>query len=221
MTAATLIVIAKQPVPGRVKTRLCPPCSPRQAAAIAEAALRDTLAAVAATPAERRVVALDGVPGPWLAPGFEVVPQVAGGLGERLEAAFAGCDGPAFLVAMDTPQVTPVLLTRALTALAAPGVDAVLGPTPDAGYWGVGFAGRAPGAFHGVPMSSPHTLAAQIARLDALGLATRMLPPLEDVDSFDDARRVASAAPETRFAAAVRESGHAADSQQAVPEAAA
>ncbi|CAM5579726.1 hypothetical protein SVIOM342S_07620 [Streptomyces violaceorubidus] len=95
MTATTtLLVIAKQPRPGRVKTRLTPPFTPAEAAALAEAALADTLGAVAATPARRRVLVLDGDPGPWLPPGFDVVPQGAGGLDARLADAFAGCAGP-------------------------------------------------------------------------------------------------------------------------------
>src|SRR4029453_10639579 len=89
LVSATLIVIAKAPVPGRVKTRLCPPCTPAQAAALAEASLRDTLAAAARCGASRRVVALDGAPGSWLPDGFEVIPQRGSGLAERLSAAFA------------------------------------------------------------------------------------------------------------------------------------
>lgn len=99
----TLLVIAKEPRPGRVKTRLTPPFTPREAATLAEATLVDTLRTVAATPARRRVLVLDGAPGPWLPPGFDVVPQCAGGLDERLAAAFAGCDGPALLIGMDHP----------------------------------------------------------------------------------------------------------------------
>src|SRR5437762_2879352 len=76
MTVA-LAVIAKAPQPGRVKTRLCPPCTPLQAAALARAALADTLAAVRATPAPRRVLVLDGV---WAAGGLEVVAQRGDGL---------------------------------------------------------------------------------------------------------------------------------------------
>ena len=91
----TLIVIAKEPVPGRAKTRLCPPCTPDEAAALAEAALRDTFTAVAAAPAPRRVVVLDGRPGPWLPEGFEVIPQRAGGLAERLAGAFDDVGAPA------------------------------------------------------------------------------------------------------------------------------
>src|SRR6201997_2625355 len=103
----TLLVIAKQPLPGRVKTRLAPPCTHEQAAALAEAALAATLHTVLPVPAARRVLVLDGEPGPWLPPGFDVVPQCGGPLDERLAAAFAGADGPALLIGMDTPQITP------------------------------------------------------------------------------------------------------------------
>ena len=64
--------MAKEPVPGRVKTRLVPPCTPRQAAALAEAALADTLHTVLAAPARRRVLVLEGEPGPWLPAGFDM-----------------------------------------------------------------------------------------------------------------------------------------------------
>jgi glycosyltransferase A (GT-A) superfamily protein (DUF2064 family) len=107
----TLLVIAKPPLPGRVKTRLVPPCTPRQAAALAEAALADTLQAALAVPARRRVLVLDGEPGPWLPPGFDIIPQCGGGLDERLAGAFAAAHGPALLIGMDTPQLTPRLLT--------------------------------------------------------------------------------------------------------------
>ncbi len=221
MIDATLLVIAKAPLAGRVKTRLCPPCTPTQAAAIAEAALRDTLAAVTATPVKRRVVVLDGEPPGWLSDGFELEAQRGEGLAERLAAAFQPRGGPAFLVAMDTPQVTSALLTDAVRRLTEGGVDAVMGPTPDGGYWGIGLRRPAPQVFAGVPMSIPGTLAAQSARLAEIGLSSQTLATLEDVDTIEDARRVAAAAPTTRFAAALRESGHAADGQQPVPEAAA
>jgi uncharacterized protein len=201
MTA--LIVIAKAPVPGRSKTRLTPPLSPAQAAEVAEAALRDTLAAVAAAPAPRRVVALDGEPDGWLPEGFEVVPQPGGGLGDRLAAAFAAVGGPAFLVGMDTPQLTAALLDDAIARLGAPGIDAVLGLADDGGYWGIGLRTADPQVFAGVPMSAQDTGAAQRARLDELGLRTAELPPLRDVDTIEDARAVAAQAPGTRFAAAV------------------
>src|SRR5215213_8649771 len=89
-----VLVVAKAPEPGRSKTRLCPPCSPQEAAAIAEAALADTLEAVAACGVDRRVLALDGPPGPWLPPGFEVIPQVSGSLDVRLCEAWMTAGGP-------------------------------------------------------------------------------------------------------------------------------
>ena len=113
-SATTLLVIAKQPVPGRVKTRLVPPCTHEQAAALAEAALADTLHTVLMAPARRRVLVLEGEPGPWLPAGFDVVPQCGGPLDERLAGAFAAVRGPALLIGMDTPQVTPGLLDRGL-----------------------------------------------------------------------------------------------------------
>ncbi|MGI8595674.1 MAG: TIGR04282 family arsenosugar biosynthesis glycosyltransferase [Thermoleophilaceae bacterium] len=199
----TLLVIAKEPRPGLSKTRLSPPCTPEEAAGLAEAALRDTLEAVAAVPAARRVLVLEGRPGPWLPGGYEVVPQRAGGLDERLAGAFATADGPAFLVGMDTPQVTPSLIGACVSILARPGVDAVLGRAPDGGYWAIGLMRPDERAFRGVPMSVETTGEAQRARLEELGLRTEELPVLRDVDFFADARAVASEAPGSRFARAV------------------
>ena len=199
MTPA-LIVIAKAPVAGRSKTRLCPPCTPQQAAALAEAALCDTLDALLAAPiAARRVLVLDGAAGSWLPPGLEVVAQRGDGLAERLANAFADVGGPAFLVGMDTPQLTPALLARGLHAL--DGDDAALGRAPDGGYWGIGLRRADRAVFEGVPMSSSRTGAVQAARLRTLGLRTARLPRLRDVDTISDACTVATGAPHTRFAA--------------------
>ncbi|WP_369386888.1 DUF2064 domain-containing protein [Streptomyces sp. CG1] len=192
----TLLVIAKEPLPGRVKTRLTPPFTPGQAALLAEAALCDTLHAVAATPASRRVLVLDGAPGPWLPPGFEVLPQCAGGLDERLADAFAHCSGPALLIGMDTPQVTPELLTVDFA-----GCDAYLGPAEDGGFWALGLAEPDPALLRGVPMSTPETGAVQRERLLAAGLRVRELPRLRDVDTAADAHAVAALVPHGRFAA--------------------
>jgi uncharacterized protein len=195
----TLLVIAKEPVPGRVKTRLTPPYTPRQAAAIAESALADTLDTVVRTPAERRVLALDGRPGTWLPPGIEVRPQRGGGLDERLAGAFAEAAGPAVLIGMDTPQVTTDMLAEAVKLL--DDNDAVFGPAADGGFWLLGLRAPGPGMLLGVPMSRPDTGAHQLERLRGLRVAT--LETLIDVDTADDAAEVAAQAPWTRFAAAV------------------
>src|SRR3954447_19366715 len=157
-----LLVIAKEPVPGTVKTRLCPPCTPEQAADLARAALRDTLAAVAKSRrAGRRVLVLEGAVGPWLPAGFEVIPQRGVGLAERLAAAFADVGEPAFLVGMDTPQLTPALLDQGLAAVVDG--DSAFGAALDGGYWGIGLRTPDPAVFAGVPMSSHRTGAIQRA----------------------------------------------------------
>ncbi|MEV7890246.1 TIGR04282 family arsenosugar biosynthesis glycosyltransferase [Streptomyces sp. NPDC002817] len=200
----TLLVIAKEPRPGRVKTRLTPPFTPREAATLAEAALVDTLRTVAATPARRRVLVLDGAPGPWLPPGFDVVPQCAGGLDERLAAAFAGCEGPALLIGMDTPQVTSALLTVDFADC-----DAYFGPAEDGGFWALGLAHPDPELLRGVPMSTPTTGALQRERLAVAGLRVHELPCLRDVDTADDAEAVAAAVPGSSFAAELERLGAA------------
>lgn len=199
-----LIVIAKAPVAGRVKTRLCPPCTPEQAAALAQAALVDTFAALAAVPTSRRICVLDGEPGPWLPAGVEVIAQRGGGLDERLAFAFADVDEPALLVGMDTPQLTPELLAQTVAALMAPGTDAVLGHTDDGGYWGIGLHRAWDALFVGVPMSQDDTGALQLSRLQQHGLVVDdALPRLRDVDHFDDAQHVAALIPGSRFAEAL------------------
>jgi uncharacterized protein len=200
----TVAVLAKAPVPGRVKTRLCPPCDPEQAARLAEAALVDTLVAVAGTPCRRRVLVLDGAPGPWLPAGFDVLPQRGDGLDARLAHAFADVGDGGFLVGMDTPQLTPAALAASLGALYETPGDAVLGPCFDGGWWGIGLRAPDPAVFLGVPMSTPFTHDAQRSRLRALGLRTIALPVLRDVDDMDDAVAVARAAPHTRFADTLR-----------------
>lgn len=199
-----ILVLAKCPRPGHVKTRLTPPLSPDQAAAVAAAALADTLDAVAATPVARRVAVLDGPPGAWLPDGFEVVRQRDGGLDARLAGAFLDAGAPALLIGMDTPQVTASLLLEAVDTLARPGVDAVLGPARDGGFWSVGLRRPCADAFVGVPMNTPWTGTAQADRLRRLGLWVAELPTLDDVDDMTSAHRVAALAAGTRFARTLR-----------------
>ncbi|MFI7641688.1 TIGR04282 family arsenosugar biosynthesis glycosyltransferase [Nonomuraea sp. NPDC049400] len=201
------MIIAKEPLPGRVKTRLTPPYSPPEAAALAEAALRDSVRAVAAAPATQRVLALDGLPGRWLPAGFVVIPQRGVGLDERLAAAFADAhrlrQDPVVLIGMDTPQVTPELLREAGKALEQH--DAVYGPAADGGFWLLGLRRPDPALLLGVPMSHPETGKHQLDRLERAGLAVQHLPELTDVDTAADAVAVAAAAPASCFAATLRE----------------
>ena len=119
MTA--VVVIAKAPRPGAVKTRMCPPLTAEQAAELAEACLASTLAAVAGAAATRRLLVLDGPAGRWLPEGFELLTPRGQGLSERLAAAFEDIGETALAIGMDTPQVTAELLDGAMGRLGRPG----------------------------------------------------------------------------------------------------
>jgi rSAM/selenodomain-associated transferase 1 len=194
-------VLAKEPVPGRVKTRLCPPLSPAQAADLAAAALRDSVEAAVGVAGARVVLVLEGAPPAWLPAEVAVVAQRGDGLDERLAAAYDDVGG-GVLIGMDTPQVTPALLREALDALGAPEVDSVLGHARDGGWWAIGLERGDPDVFLGVPMSTERTGAAQEARLRARGDRVHLLPELVDVDHAAEAAEVAAAATGTRFARA-------------------
>lgn len=200
-----VLVLAKEPVPGRVKTRLCPPCTAEEAADIAAAALADTFDAAVSSGAERVVAALDGRPGHWLPPGVEVVPQGDGPLAERLATAWSHTSGPGLQIGMDTPQLTASDLDDAMSSLADPDVDAVLGPATDGGWWAIGLPSADDRVFAGVPTSRSDTGALQRRRLQALGYRVGDLPTRSDVDHFSEALVVASRAPGSRFAAAVHQ----------------
>lgn len=201
---AALIVLAKAPLPGRVKTRLCPPCTADQAAAVAAAALRDTLAVATTAPVARRHLALSGdLAAP---PGWTVTPQRGSGLGERLANAFADTAAaglPSMVIGMDTPQVTAGHLMAAASLL--DDADAVIGPAADGGWWTLAL--RDPGhgrALIDVPMSTPDTGALTVAALLRRGLTVAVTATLRDVDTAADAWAVARLYPSTGFAAAVR-----------------
>ena len=209
-----LIVLAKAPVPGRVKTRLCPPATPEQAADLAAAALTDTLAAARRVPAAQVVVALDGEPDAALADalgGTHVIAQRGGPLGGRIAAAHADVarlvPGACTLqIGMDTPQLDPDVLGRGLDAVCRPdGPDALLGPAADGGWWALAL--RDPRHAELIATTSrpraPTPVSAPVAALRAAGLRVAELPQLTDVDTMVDAHAVALACPGSRFAAAL------------------
>ncbi|UFU06312.1 TIGR04282 family arsenosugar biosynthesis glycosyltransferase [Ruania halotolerans] len=186
----TLIVLAKAPVAGRVKTRLQPGLTPEQAAGIARASLDDTLRTGRTLGATRLVLCLDGDPDGLDAAGYDVVPQVAGGLDARIDAALGAVAGPVLLVGMDTPQ----LRAAHLPPLPEPwpvGVDAWFGPARDGGFWALGLARPVPGLVNGVPMSRADTGALMLARLREAGLGVLHLPELVDIDTVEDLAEVA------------------------------
>ncbi|MFC0007744.1 TIGR04282 family arsenosugar biosynthesis glycosyltransferase [Micromonospora siamensis] len=210
-----LLLLAKAPVPGAVKTRLCPPATPRLAARIAAAALLDTIDAIRATEAVTPVLALagrlsDAVGAVELAgatAGWPVLPQRGDDLATRIvhahaDVADAWPGRPVFQIGMDTPQLTPARLSAAVRRLADG--DAVLGRAADGGWWGLGLRDpRHAAALRAVPTSTPDTCRLTWAALRGRGLRVAPLPVLRDVDVWADALAVAALAPGGRFARAV------------------
>lgn len=215
-SSGVVLVIAKAPVAGLAKTRLCPPATPRQAAGIAAAALLDTLEAVAAVPSVRPVLAYTGrFADAEAAPriraalaGWNLLPQRGDSFGERLANAhtdtatlFPG--QPVLQIGMDTPQVGPGRLEAALHGLGT--ADAVLGMAADGGWWALGLCDPVHAiVLRGVPMSTPDTGRLTRLALTGRGLRVADLPVLSDVDTWQDALAVAESVPDSHFAGAVR-----------------
>jgi uncharacterized protein len=215
--ALGLLVLAKMPEAGRVKTRLCPPLTATEAADLAAAALLDTLDAVAGVPGGRVIVARVG----HLAEasrraelraalrGALTRGQRGPDLGHRIAAAHRDAAGllpgrPVLQLGMDTPQVEPALLSEAAGPLHRGTADAVLGPAADGGWWALGLRDpRAAAAVADVPTSRGDTGERTVHALRRAGLRVGLLAELTDVDTAADATAVAQAAPWTRFAAAV------------------
>ncbi|RME51412.1 MAG: glycosyltransferase [Caldilineae bacterium] len=184
-----LIVVAKQPAAGQTKTRLSPPLSPEEAAALYECFLRDTLALVRRVPDVRRVIAhLPPAAGGYfraLAPDFETIPQRGANLGARLDNTLRhylrlGCRR-AVIMNSDGPTLPAAHLQAAFDALAGE-TDVVLGPSDDGGYYLIGLKRPAPRLLRGVTMSTPTVLRDTLALAAEAGLRVHLLPPWYDVD---------------------------------------
>jgi len=193
-----VVLLAKEPRPGRVKTRLQRRFSAEDAARLAAASVRDTLRAICSSRISRRILCWDGDPSGY-ADGFEVVPQRGTSLNDRLAAAFTDADpsGAArvLLIGMDTPQATAALLEAGWDHC-----DALLGLSEDGGFWAIGLRSPDPETvFAGVEMSTARTGSAQLARLLALGRSVKLLPPLRDVDEPEDGAYLADHFPHLEF----------------------
>ncbi len=207
---ASVLVVAKAPEVGRVKTRLGAEIGMDRAAHVAAAALLDTLeAATEAVGAGHCHVSLDGdldraVRSTELREaltGWTVHPQRGDGFGARLADAHARVAGPVVQVGMDTPHLTPALLLAAAAGLDRH--DAVLGPAEDGGWWVLALRDPAHAVvLRDVPMSTPTTGADTRAALTGAGLDVGTTATLRDVDQVADAGAVARLVPGSRFAEA-------------------
>ncbi len=201
----TVAVIAKECVPGRVKTRLSPPLPPEGAAQLAQLSLSRTLDTVRNLPAKRRLLVMDGTPTKRDDTDFTVLPQASGGLDERLAAICDAVSGPLLIIGMDTPQfcrrhVEPMLHDW---STAHPRHDGWIGPATDGGFWALALRRPDGNLIRGVPMSTASTGERQLTRLTASGISVGMLPELRDMDYFSDALQIATEMPGSEFAEAV------------------
>ncbi len=203
-----MLVVAKAPVPGRVKTRLGADIGLVAAAELAAAALVDTLHACAeAVGPQNCHLCLAGDLSSAaraeelkdLTHGWTITEQRGADFAERLVHAHIDAGpGAVVQIGMDTPQVTPELLLAA--GEAAEGHDAALGPAPDGGWWVLArHDPRVARALAGVPMSTPTTYADTLAALRACGCRVAVTAELRDVDTVGDADVVAADMSEGRF----------------------
>jgi len=167
LQAGLLIIMAKQPRAGAVKTRLCPPLTPAQAEALYSAFLPDS---------------------------FVLLPQRGANLGERLSNLPAQARALGFaavaMISSDSPTLPPALVARAFAELARPAVDVVLGPCTDGGYYLIGLHAPQPALFTGITWSTDQVTTQTLAAAAGAGLRVALLPPWYDTDTADDLIRL-------------------------------
>jgi len=190
--------MAKRPNGGSTKTRLCPPLTPSQAAALYEAFVRDVIWVTAQAPDVQLAIAVTP-PGEVaffesLAPrGTLMLPVECATIGRCLDHALAALlergHAMAGAVSSDSPTIAPILFAQAFDRLRH--VDVVLSPGDDGGYYFIGVKARHPGLFaDDIPWSTPEVAARTMARARDLGLSVDLVAPILDVDTADDLARL-------------------------------
>ncbi len=202
--SAALVVFAKPPVPGRVKTRLTPPLSPEDAARLYGAFLQDALDQYQDLGVTLRLyLSLDESPGrsmsahwgdmycQWV--GENVFRQRGAGLGERMQQAFeetfAAGRRRVILIGTDHPTLPSAWIQEGFSLLEGKG-DVVLGPTGDGGFYLIGMNGSFPQVFEGMTYSHEAVFEQTAARVASCGASLHTLPEWYDVDTFDDLKRL-------------------------------
>jgi len=199
-----IAVMAKQPKPGRTKTRLTPALSEVEAADFYQCLLEDTLSSLRARADTDIVIAVEHPDSAAffadLAPDLAQVTQGDGPLGSRLEAVLTAClsNGyvEAFAIGSDSPDLPPSHLDESFGALARTDVDIVLGPSDDGGYYLIGQTQRWPEVVTEVQMSTPSVLADTLKVARRLGASVHLGPSWYDVDEPADLERLRLAGPD-------------------------
>ena len=189
-----VVLMAKAPVAGRVKTRLCPPLDPGESAALYACMLGDTAGEVSTLPRVRRYLFLDppeSADFPWGEPfsGFERSPQRGEDLGDRMRdaaaTAFRRGARRVVIVGADCPALSAGMIRRAFRELST-GAAVVFGPTVDGGFYLVGLSSPDERLFRGFRWSTAEVLRNAAARCRILSAPFSFLPPGRDVDTGED-----------------------------------
>jgi rSAM/selenodomain-associated transferase 1 len=189
-----LVLMGKAPLPGKVKTRMCPPLSPRRAAEFYDCLLTDVASEAALLRGVRRYLYFAPPEGRahFLAasfPRYLLRRQAGNDLGERMaravEEAFADGAHRAVVIGADCPALSAARIRSAFREL-ADAADAVFGPARDGGFYLAGLNAPAPSLFHGIEWSAPTVLSAVLSRCRQAGMTYALLPVESDVDTADD-----------------------------------
>ena len=199
MTAASgrhlLVIVAKAPLPGTVKTRLLTRLTPREATDLYSCFIRDRVRefsrlkgmdlAIAYTPASEEPYFAR-----FLTNGFKLFAQQGRDLGERLHQVFTQNLGLGYeavaIIDSDTPDLPRATVVQAFEWLSAESADAVFGPCKDGGYYLVGLRRPRSELFDDIPWSTPQVLSETLRKAETLGLNVRLLPEWNDLDTFED-----------------------------------
>ena len=190
-----LVIVAKAPQPGAVKTRLFTKLTPREATDLYSCFIRDRIKeigrlqevdlAIAYTPAESKSYFAR-----FLSNGFHLFAQQGKDLGERLDNIFIHKLSQGYqavtIIDSDTPDLPGSLVAQAFQWLASGSADAVFGPCADGGYYLVGLRKAHSDLFDEVPWSTADVLAKSLQKAEVLGLQVRLLPQWNDLDTFED-----------------------------------
>lgn len=190
-----MVVVAKEPVPGKVKTRLTPALTQEEAATLYQCMLEDRIQeiscldeidlAIAYTPADAKGIFTRLTP-----PGFSFFSQRGKDLGERLSNIFidtfaAGYETVA-IIDSDTPDLPRSVIKESFQLLLSQKSEVVFGPCHDGGYYLIGMCRPHPELFDNIPWSTVHVLEATLERVKGKGLKSKLLAFWDDLDTFED-----------------------------------
>lgn len=195
MSRDVLGIFMKSPVPGKCKTRLCPPLTGIQAASLYKAFCQDVLAMAQKTAKDVRLIydSSPDFPTPhWANPNNPYFQQTGSNLGSRLQHAFNVLFSEGYsrvvMIGTDAPTLSHETIQTAFDLLTHN--DAVFGPATDGGYYLVGLSKPNPTLFDGIPWSTNQVMAVTRQRLDQLKVSAGFLPAHGDVDTEEDLVRL-------------------------------